>query len=343
MRVAARTGDLSGKTVAELWDFMFQGEIVFPTLREELARRYPGIRFVDYETFGDTHGPWRNCPEVEGAQGRCGDLRHRCLRILHARRNPGRVLRARFLHYTDCAPEARIALLPAESREATVWNIAVNGAMADCRPEYMPILIAVVAAIADPNFRLEDAGSTPDWEPLIVLNGPLIRELDFNNNAGVMRVGRQANTSSGRFLRRYMRNVCGWRILPVGSDKGSIAGTFHVVMAENEEAAAELGWQSFSADQGFAADDNVVTVQSVVSVSPPMYTGGDTAESHLRVLAEAMADEMRYWCFTGFHHGRWFPLLVLGPAIAKVIAGSGWSKDAIRRYLYNNIHIKAGG
>jgi hypothetical protein len=50
-------GDLSGKTVAELWDYIFRGEIIYPMLRELLGARYPGIRFIDYTHFGNTHGP----------------------------------------------------------------------------------------------------------------------------------------------------------------------------------------------------------------------------------------------------------------------------------------------
>jgi len=54
--LAARVTDLSGKTVGELWDYLFKGEQIFPQIRSALAARYPGIRFVDYETFGSTHG-----------------------------------------------------------------------------------------------------------------------------------------------------------------------------------------------------------------------------------------------------------------------------------------------
>ncbi len=249
---------------------------------------------------------------------------------------------AAFLRHTDRDPGEVLGVLPPENRQATVWNIAVNGVMAGCRPEYMPILLAIVEAVLDPDFHIEDAGSTPGWEPLIILSGPLIRTLDFNDGAGVMRMGRQANTSIGRFLRLYIRNVAGSRILPSGSDKGSIAGSFHVVLAENEAAVAELGWQPFSVDQGFVAGDSVVTVQSVVSVSPPIYTGGDTAESHMQVITEALADETRLRCFGAHLTGCYFPLLVLGPAIAEAIARSGWRKDDIRRYVADRLKIRVG-
>lgn len=53
----ARIADLSGKVVGELWDYLFRGEEIFPILREELAKRFPGIRFVTYDVFGNVHGP----------------------------------------------------------------------------------------------------------------------------------------------------------------------------------------------------------------------------------------------------------------------------------------------
>ncbi|MDO8672327.1 MAG: UGSC family (seleno)protein, partial [Dehalococcoidia bacterium] len=66
----------------------------------------------------------------------------------------------RFLRFTDRSPEEVLGRLPPEKREATVWNVAVNGVMSGCRPEYMPILLAIVEAISEPVWRIEDAGST---------------------------------------------------------------------------------------------------------------------------------------------------------------------------------------
>jgi len=53
----AGIGDLNGKTIAEVWDRVFRGEEIFPAIREALRRQYPRVRFVEYDTFGDTHGP----------------------------------------------------------------------------------------------------------------------------------------------------------------------------------------------------------------------------------------------------------------------------------------------
>jgi len=73
----------------------------------------------------------------------------------------------RFLRFTDRAADEVIGKCPVANRLATVWNVAVNGVMAGCRPEYMPVLLAVIEAITDPVYKIEDAGSTPGWESLI--------------------------------------------------------------------------------------------------------------------------------------------------------------------------------
>jgi len=52
-----RVPDLRGKTICEIWDHVFRGERIFPIIRETMQKLYPGIRFIEYDKFGDTHGP----------------------------------------------------------------------------------------------------------------------------------------------------------------------------------------------------------------------------------------------------------------------------------------------
>ncbi|MFC1966247.1 hypothetical protein ACFLWI_04800, partial [Chloroflexota bacterium] len=247
-----------------------------------------------------------------------------------------------FLRFAKQSPDEVIGVLMPENREATVWNIAVNGVMAGCRPEYMPILIAVVEAIADPEFAIEHAGSTPGWEPLIILNGSIIKELDFNYGSGVLRIGRQANSSVGRFLRLYMRNVPGLRI-PLGkTDKATLGYTFNVVLAENEDAAAEIGWDPFSVDRGFRRGENVVTVQSVVYASPPVNSEGDTRLDHLEILTDVIGiRSIGYRASVGVRAGQHHPLIVMSQSIAKMLAKDGATKDDFRQYLYENAKAPA--
>ncbi len=245
-----------------------------------------------------------------------------------------------FLAWTDRRPEEVIRAVPQEGREASLYSIAVTGVMAGCRPEYMPVLIAAVEAMCDPRFRIEDCGSTPGWEPVVLVNGPIVKELDLNYGQGMMRVGRQANTSIGRFVRLYLRNICGYRIPPGAGDKGSIAQSFLVAMAEDEDSAREIGWTTFAEDRGFAPGENVVTVHSVVAITSPIYSGGDRARDHVQQWAEVMGHSFTYWSHTGFKTGLWNPLIVAGPGIAKVIAAE-WSKDEVRRYLHDHVKVTA--
>jgi hypothetical protein len=54
--LAKRLDTLNGKTVAQLWDFLFAGDEVFTALEEELAKTYPDIKWVSWRDFGSTHG-----------------------------------------------------------------------------------------------------------------------------------------------------------------------------------------------------------------------------------------------------------------------------------------------
>ncbi|MFM6831417.1 MAG: UGSC family (seleno)protein, partial [Novosphingobium sp.] len=101
---------------------------------------------------------------------------------------------AEFLSFTDRDPNETLGIVLPESRAVTIWSIAANGVMAGCRPEYMPILIALGEAMADPDYGVEHSGNTPGSETLIILNGPIIKQLGFNYTQGVLRDGFKPNT-----------------------------------------------------------------------------------------------------------------------------------------------------
>jgi hypothetical protein len=53
--LAKRLDTLSGKTVAQLWDYLFAGDEVFTALEERLAEQYPDVKWVSWREFGSTH------------------------------------------------------------------------------------------------------------------------------------------------------------------------------------------------------------------------------------------------------------------------------------------------
>ncbi|MBU5627019.1 hypothetical protein KQI82_08880 [Oscillibacter sp. MSJ-2] len=258
----------------------------------------------------------------------------------------------RFMEFTSRPADEVIAKLPHENRKATVWSVAVNGVMAGCRPEYMPLLLAAVEAISytgipgnllDQGWRAEDTGTSPGWEPLIIVSGPLVKKLDFNCGQGALRFGRQANTSFGRFLKLFLRNVGGFRIPPGSGDKGSLGQSMNVAIAENQDFVQELGWKTYQEERGFSAEDTCVTVLSSAYVSAPCYTSGDEPEQHLEILSEEIC-EKQFGIFStwGVHTFRLEPVLMLAPPVAQIFAEHGLSKQDVRDYLYRNSHVTAG-
>ena len=189
-----------------------------------------------------------------------------------------RVERVPALHATAPRTTSSACCCPTSAR-ATVWSVAVNGVMAGCRPEYMPILVALVEAMADPRYGVEHSGNTPGAETLIILNGPIIKELGFNYEQGVLRDGFQANTTVGRFWRLYLRNVAGF--LPPQDRQGHLRQ--HVARRAGRErgrARAASAGPTIAADDGLRRGDNAVTISR--------YTGGGVIASVFGSTPEQM-------------------------------------------------------
>jgi hypothetical protein len=246
-----------------------------------------------------------------------------------------------FLRFTDRAPDESLGNLLPDSRAATVWSIAVNGVMAGCRPQYMPVLVALVEAMADHRYGVEHSGNTPGGETLIILNGPIIKQLGFNYMQGVMRDGFQANTSVGRFWRLYLRNVAGF--LPHKNDKATFGNTWRVVVAENEDVVKRIGWEPTSADFGFAAGDSTVMISRHTGGNHISSVSGATAGEMMPYVCDAMVKQYSWQImFTvGQGMGTLRPQVLLSPIIAETIAASGWSKRDLRQYLFDHARIPA--
>ncbi len=249
---------------------------------------------------------------------------------------------AEFLRFTERDADEVLGILLPENRAATIWATAVNGVMAGCRPEYMPILVALIEAMVDPVYGVEHSGNTPGSETLIILNGPIIKQLGFNYEQGALRDGFMPNTSIGRFWRLALRNMAGF--LPHKTDKGTFGNTFRVVLAENEDALARIGWPPNSADMGFDAGDNIVTITRMTGGSVLASVTGSTPEEMMPYLADGLAKETGWeivFTVGGLTHGTLRPILVLSPILAETIAKAGWSKADVKQYLFDHARMPA--
>lgn len=246
-----------------------------------------------------------------------------------------------FLQYTDRGPFDVLGVMLPDNRRATPWNVAVNGVMAGCRPEYMPILMTLAEALLDPSYGLEHSGNTPGSETVILLNGPIIKALGFNYEQGVMRDGIRPNTSIGRFLRLYLRNVAGF--LHGSTDKATYGNTWRVVVPENEDEVRRLGWQTLSEQLGFAPGDNVVTIGRYTGGNVVASVAGTTPEEMMPYIADRMLKEHGFnVCFTvGQGLGALRPILLLTPVLAETIAKAGWTKREVQQYLFDHARMSA--
>ena len=53
--LAKRLDTLNGKTIAQLWDYLFAGDEVFKALEQKLRDDYPGVKWISWREFGSTH------------------------------------------------------------------------------------------------------------------------------------------------------------------------------------------------------------------------------------------------------------------------------------------------
>lgn len=234
-----------------------------------------------------------------------------------------------------------LGLARPSGRDLTIWSIAVNGVMAGCRPEHLPVLVAIAEVIADPHYGVEHSGNTTGADALIVLNGFAAAGLGFNSGPGALRDGVPANTAVGRWLRLYLRNVCGFT---AGEhDKATFGNTFKVVLAEDEAALAEIGWPPLSADFGFGRGDDVVTMGRINSGLIVGSVFGATPDEMVPYLADGLT-RVTGWDLThvfGLGRAQYRPLLVLSPLIARTFARAGWGKDRLRDALFAQARIPA--
>ncbi len=229
----------------------------------------------------------------------------------------------------DLPADEAVASFEPLNRPVTVRNIAINAAMAGARPEYMPVLIATLKALAQsgqPGLLFTGVGM---FAPVIVINGPIAKELNINSGVGLMGPGWQANATIGRAISLIFINGVGQIPGPESTSSQSLPGRYTWCFAENEEANP---WQPFHAELGYAPGVSTVSVMAgrgthTVMVEPP-------AARILGAIAHAV--EGLTVCYYAMPHDQ---LLILSPTHAKILAAEGWKKEDIRRYIYENGRI----
>lgn len=165
---------------------------------------------------------------------------------------------SRMLEGTTRDPGAIVAAVPPNLAEVTVEKVAVNAVMAGCRPEYLPVVLAAVEAACTDEFNMHGVlATTMGVGPIIVVNGPIRREIGMNAGINVLAPGNRANATIGRALQLVVRNVGGGRPGEIDRATHGTPAKYGLCFPEDEEGSP---WGPLSADRGYEVGADTVTL-----------------------------------------------------------------------------------
>ena len=198
---------------------------------------------------------------------------------------PTRALVDEMLEAGRLKPHAVIADMPSRKVAVTAEKIAINAVMAGCKPEYMPVVVAAVRALAAPDFGLHHvAAGLSGPTIMMIVNGPIAQKLGINATANVFGPGVRANATIGRALRLVLLNCL--KYTPGISDCATLGtpGKYTCCIAENE---ANHPWQPWHVERGFRPEDSTVTLVAACTMTQ-VYHYGDH-DYLLRSIGDAMS------------------------------------------------------
>ncbi|MFH1652257.1 MAG: hypothetical protein ABID87_09200 [Chloroflexota bacterium] len=236
---------------------------------------------------------------------------------------------AEMLQGTSHSPGELVGELPPRGGAATVKMVAINAAMAGCRSEYLPVVLAAAEALADPvNNMAGWVTTTGANSPLLVVNGPVRDELDINSGSNALGTGHQANATIGRALNLMARNIGG--AIPAVTDMTTYGAAWEYTncLAENESALPP-GWPPLNVDRGFAPGTSTVTVESINSQVDIFGHETHVFQQILDTIAASVVGINNLGLLQGMEM-----VLGLNPEAAALAARDGWTKAGIRDYLY---------
>jgi hypothetical protein len=237
-----------------------------------------------------------------------------------------------FLRAADLAPGALIGVEPVRRRHIRAEKVAIAAVMAGCLPEYMPVVVAVVKAMCEPQFGLHGCtASTGGSAPFIVVNGPVRNALGMNATHNALANASRANATIGRTVRLIILNVLGGT--PGHLDRSTLGhpGKFTFCVAEDEE---DSPWLPLSVERGLPAGTSAVTVLAAESPHQIMNEWTHDPREILETYAAAIrANMLTYSIWEGNY------AIVVPRQHRQIFAAAGWSKANLRDYVYERARV----
>ena len=238
----------------------------------------------------------------------------------------------RMLEGTTRSPDALVGIAPPNYNECTVEKVAINAVMAGCKPEYLPVVLAAVEAVLTEEFGMHGLLATTFFAgPMIVVNGPITREIGMNSQVNALGQGNRANATIGRALQLIIRNVGGG--VPGGVDRAMLGnpGKYTFCFAERED---DSPWESLAVERGFSSDVSTVSLFAASGVTPIMDQASREPDALCRSFAACLKSEGH-----PKHANTASPLLVISPEHTRRYKDAGWSKDLFRETLNQYLQI----
>jgi hypothetical protein len=164
---------------------------------------------------------------------------------------------ARMLEGTSRKPGEIVGrLAPTAFREAWEFNVekvAVNAVMAGCRPEYLPVVLALAAS-----GQTARSSSTTSFAVLTLVNGPIRQEIGMDSGIGVLGPYNHANATIGRAYNLLSQNLQGGSV-PGDTFMGSF-GNWLNYSACFPEAEERSPWAPFHVAKGFRKEESVASL-----------------------------------------------------------------------------------
>ena len=239
------------------------------------------------------------------------------------------------LAYCDRPWDEAVAKIAPRYGEATPLRLAANAVMAGCRPEYFPLVVLAIEAMCEEPFNLYGVQTTTHpCAPLMIVNGPVARELGINSGHNAFGPGTHSNATIGRAVRLALVNIGG--AIPGLGDMATAGSPakYTYCVAENEAASP---WPPLHVERGFPAEATTVTV--VGAECPHNVNDHESlnAQGILTTIAGTMAiTGSNDPCFEAQ------PVVAFGPEHAKTVAADGYTKADVKRFLQEHAQLPLG-
>ena len=221
---------------------------------------------------------------------------------------------------------------------ATVEKIAINAAMAGAKPEHMPVIMAAVEAMPQlgPHGGKSLLMSTSPHAPILVVNGPIAKELGINPRSA-LGPGRdnRVNITIGRAFSLCLRNIGYWYPNQMDMDTIGTTRKFVHCIAENEDMSP---WEPYHVNAGFKAEESAVSVFITNGELDVQDQGNTTAEGLLKTIAYGLSFGTRS---LGERHGA-ERLIFMPPDVARPVGAQGFSKRAAMEFIHMHANASLG-